>query len=139
MQRNCTLDIIKKPMQKTAKQILKEAQEEVLQIVTKNRISLLQSLEEAEEIHAVENYENGLLGVLSGFPKGRTLLQLHEVFTDTSELKKTRDKLKAAGKIMEDSEGTTVRLEIVRSTQEAPGAIPDGFVPVVAPDRKSVV
>ena len=99
----------------TKLELVAEAQEEQLGIITDRRLALRIALDEMDTIGGKDEYEPALPVFLDKYNKQTTTTDiLREVFTDARQLKKVIAKLKADHKITVEEKGQTTYVTLVK-------------------------
>jgi hypothetical protein len=78
----------------TNKEIVKQAQIEQLGVIAKNRLTVLTSIDELDEIGGKDNYVESLRTIVNAHPEGIVLGRVQMVLTDTKVLGDARKALK---------------------------------------------
>ena len=80
--------------EKSKKQLVIEAQNEQLDVIATNRLTVLQSIDELESFGGKDDYVQGLRTIVNGYPDGITLSKVQTVLADTKVLADARKALK---------------------------------------------
>jgi hypothetical protein len=99
---------------KTKKELLLEAQNEEIDVITTHRLAMLRSIDDLAAIGGKDDYQRSLLAVVTEFgADGIALNRVSEVFSDQPLLKAARKALEKANKIGEAGEGRSKMLKLV--------------------------
>ena len=82
---------------------LKQLQTEQLDVIATNRLTVLQSVEELNEMGGTDDHVASLRAIVLAYPKGITLAKVQTVLSDSVLLLAARTTLKEAGEIEEVS------------------------------------
>jgi hypothetical protein len=106
---------------KTKKELLFEAQNEEIDVITTHRLAILRSMDDLAAIGGKNDYQRSLLAVVTEYgPDGLSLNRASEVFPDQQLLMAARKVLRKANKIVEVGDGRSITLKLV--TEIAPVA-----------------
>jgi hypothetical protein len=79
----------------TTKELVLQAQTEQLGVIATNRLAVLKSIDELDEIGGKDNYVHSLKTILAAYPNGIRLSRVQEVMGDAKVLAEARETLKA--------------------------------------------